>query len=413
MPLLTYGINHKTAPISIREKWSFNHSQAIEALEHIKKQSAMNEAIILSTCNRTEIYTIEENRPALASWLQLREPAQHQQLQQYAYAYNGLDAIQHAMRVASGLDSMILGEPQIFGQMKQAYQMACDVGTVGHRLQQLFPPIFAASKTIRHNTNISKNSVSLAYVVFQVAKRIFSSLENCCALLIGCGEMIELIATHMNKQKTQKIIMAGRNIEKAQALADPHEGHAIRINDIPQYIKSADIVISATASPLPILGKGMIESTLRQKKHRPMLMIDLAVPRDIEPEVAALKDVYLYNIDDLQNLIKQNLKNRESAAKQAEVMITWQAEHYFKQLRILKSSDMISHYRHQIELLRDQELQKALHAIEQGHDAKVVLRNMARHLCNKIMHQPTAKLRQAAYDNKLDLLLLAKELFDL
>lgn len=413
MPILTYGINHKTAPISIREKWSFNDSQALEALQQIKHQSAMNEAVILSTCNRTEIYTTEKNQRALSAWLKKREPQRHRELQQYAYAYSGLDAIQHVMRVASGLDSMVLGEPQIFGQIKQAYQLACDVGTVGECLQQLFPSIFSASKTIRHQTNISKNSVSLAYVTLQIAKRIFSSLKSCRVLFIGTGEIIALITTYFSKQKMQQCIVAGRDIEKVQQLIDPSLGHAIRIADIPQYIKSVDIVISATASQLPILGKGMIESTLKQRKHRPMLMIDLAVPRDIEPEVAELEDVYLYNIDDLQNLIQQNKRHRESAAKQAEAMIHLQSEHYLKQLRILNSSTLISRYRQQVEKLRDHELQKALCELEKGQTPQIVLQNMARNLSNKLMHQPTAKLRQAAYDNQVDLLLSAKELLDL
>lgn len=413
MPILTYGINHKATPISVREKWSFNDTQALKALQQIKQQCAMNEAMILSTCNRTEIYTTEENTQALDSWLKQREPSQHQELEQYAYAYHGLDAIQHIMRVASGLDSMVLGEPQIFGQIKRAYQLACDAGTIGDRFQQLFPSVFSASKIIRHNTDITKNAVSLAYVIIQVAQRIFSSLDNCRVLLVGSGEMMELVATHFNQQKTAQLIIAGRNIEKARQLADPYQALAIRIGDIPQYIKSIDIVISATASPLPILGKGMVESALKAKRHRPMLMVDLAVPRDIEADVAELEDVYLYNIDELQNLIEQNMKHRESAAKQAETMVTLQAEHYFKQLRILNSGDMITRYRQQAESLRDQELQKALVELNHGNTPEEALRNMARNLTNKLMHQPTIKLRQAAYDNEIDLLLLARKLFDL
>lgn len=413
MTILTYGINHKTAPISIREKWSFDDTQAFNALQDIRQKSAMNEAVILSTCNRTEIYTLEENRSALESWLKQREPFRHAELQQYSYAYQGLDAVQHVMRVASGLDSMVLGEPQIFGQMKQAYQLACEAGTVGQNLQQLFPSIFAASKSIRHNTNISKNAVSLAYVILQVAQRIFSSLDKCQILLVGSGEMMELVAMHFSKYQSQRLIIAARNLEKAQQLADPYHALAIRIGDIPQYIKSTDIVVSATTSQLPILGKGMMESALKTKKHRPILMIDLAVPRDIEAEVAELEDIYLYNIDDLQSLIQQNMKHRKSSAKQAEAMVTIEAEHYLKQLRILNSGDIISRYRQQTETLRDQELQKAMFELERGRMPEAVLQNLARNLTKKLMHQPTVKLRQATYDNNIEQLLLAKELFDL
>ncbi|MCB1828128.1 MAG: glutamyl-tRNA reductase, partial [Coxiellaceae bacterium] len=363
--------------------------------------------------NRTEIYTTEANRTALHNWLEQRAPAQHQMLQQYAYAYHGLEAIQHMMRVASGLDSMVLGEPQILGQVKQAYQIACEIGTVGDCFQQLFPSIFSVSKNIRHSTDITSNAVSLAYVIIQVAQRIFASLDNCHVLLIGSGEMMELVATHFSKYKIEQLIVAGRDLEKAQQFAAPYNGKAIRIGDIPQHIKSADIIVSATASQLPILGKGMLESALKAKKHRPMLMIDLAVPRDIEPEVAELEDAYLYNIDDLQNLIQQNMKHRELAAQQAEAMVALQSEHYLKQLRILNSADMISRYRKEMEQMRDYELQHALNKLHRGSTPEEVLHHMARNLMNKFMHQPTLQLRQAAYDNDVELMLLAKKLFDL
>lgn len=413
MTILTYGINHKTAPISIREKWSFSNAQALEALHDIKQKSAMNEAVILSTCNRTEIYTLEDNATALNAWLKQRKIDRHNELQSYTYSYRGLEAIQHIMRVASGLDSMVLGEPQIFGQIKQAYQIACEAGTVGQHLQHLFPSIFSVSKTIRHNTGLSKNAVSLAYVIVQVARRIFSALDKCRILLVGSGEMIDLVATHFSKHQSHQMIIASRNIEKAQQLAEPHNALAIRIGDIPQYIKSVDIVVSATASQLPILGKGMVESALKIKKHRPMLMIDLAVPRDIESEVAELEDVYLYNIDDLQNLIQQNMKHRESAAKQAETMIALEADHYLKQLRVFNSGDIITQYRQQAEALRDEELQKALFELERGRMPEAVLRNFARNLTNKLIHHPTTQLRDASYHNDIESLLLAKKLLDL
>ncbi len=414
MPLLAYGINHKTAPISIREKWSFDTKQTADALRDMQAFTAVNEAVLLSTCNRTEIYTVQENHSALESWLNNRPSVKQLDLTPYRYYYCGFDAIRHLIRVASGLDSMILGEPQIFGQIKQAYQLACDVGTVGQHLQHIFPAIFAASKDIRNNTAISNNPVSLAYVIVQLAKRIFTSLENCRVLLVGAGEMMELITTHLHSHGIHQITVANRHVEKASRLATPLHGCAIRIGDIPAYIKDIDIVISATASQLPILGKGMMESALKLKKYRrPVFMVDLAVPRDIEPEVAQLEDVYLYNIDDLQTVISQNMKNRETAAKQAEALVEIQAKHYLQQLRILDSSDIITRYRKQMDQLRDQELQKALQQLKRGQNAEETLNAMARNLTNKIMHQPTIKLRQAAYNNQLDLLLFAKELFEL
>ncbi len=413
MPLFTYGINHKTAPIAIREQWGFNKTQVLETLCQMKHHGAMNEAVILSTCNRTEIYTTETHDSALTSWLKECRHHDYRKIKPHAYSYHGLDAIEHAMRVASGLDSMILGEPQILGQMKQAYQLACQAGTVGAHFQRLFPSIFSASKNIRHNTDIGKNAISLAYVIFQIAQRIYTSLETCRLLLIGSGEMIDLVATYFSKQKTLPLIIAGRNLERTQAFAASYQGHAICMGDIPQYMQSVDIVVSATASQLPIIGKGMMERTLKRKKRRPLLMVDLALPRDIEPEVAELEDIYLYNMDDLQKVIWQNKKHRESAAKQAEAMLLLQAEHYFKQLRILNAQDVIACYRQQVEALRDQALQKALEELRRGTMAECVLQKMAYSLSNKVMHQPTTALRQAAYENQTDLLLLAKTLFGL
>jgi len=413
MPLLTYGINHKTAPISVREKWNFSTSQTTDALREIQTFTAVNEAVLLSTCNRTEIYTVQENFSAIEQWLRQRPAAADMDLAPYCYHHHGFDAVQHLMRVASGLDSMVLGEPQIFGQIKQAYQLACDAGTVGERLRHIFPTTFAASKEIRNNTAISQHAVSLAYIIIQLAKRIFASLEQCRVLLVGTGEMMELVATHLKSQSIKQMTIASRSIEKANHLAAPFNGHSIRIGDIPLYMKDIDIVISATASQLPILGKGMMESALKSKKHRPVLMVDLAVPRDIEPEVAQLEDVYLYNIDDLQTLISQNMKNREAAAKQAETMVKIQAEHSLRQLRILDAGDIISDYREQINKLRDQEYKKALEQLQCGQNPEDILKNMVRNLSNKIMHTPTTQLRQAAYDNQTDILLLAKKLFGL
>ena len=413
MPLLAYGINHKTAPISVREKWSFNPAQTPDVLRELQKFTAVNEAVLLSTCNRTEIYTVQENYSGIEQWLSHHPSMKQFDLTPYHYHYEGFEAVRHLIRVATGLDSMVLGEPQILGQIKQAYQLACETGTVGERLQHIFPAIFAASKVIRSNTEIGNNSVSLAYVIIQLAKRIFSSLKKCRVLLVGAGEIMELVATHLNSHGIHQIIVANRHVENAKRIADAFHGRAIRIGDIPAYIKDVDIVITGTASQLPILGKGMMESALKFKRSRPIFMVDLAVPRDIEPEVAQLEDIYLYNIDDLQSLIAQNMKNRESAAKHAEAMAEIQAEHYLRQLRILDSTDIITRYREQMECLRDQECQKALEQLQRGQNSEETLRNMARNLTNKMMHQPTTKLRKAAYDDRVDILLLAKELFEL
>lgn len=407
MPIVTYGIN-QSVPIQLRERWTFSDAQALDTLAELKHDAAMNEAVILSTCNRTEIYTTRPNLVRLENWLNRKG---HQAWQEYAYSFSGQQALEHAIRVACGLDSMVAGEPQIFGQIKQAYKLACQVGMVGPQLQQLFPAIFSASKTIRHTTKVTQHSSSLAHVIVQLAKRIFSSLENCRVLLVGSGEMTHLIAHHLVNEKVSSLVVASRRVEKAQAMADAYQGIGIRMADIPEQIKSIDIVISATASQLPLIGKGMMERAIKQKKHRPTLMIDLAVPRDIEPEVAELEDVYLYNLDDLEHLLEKNKKEHQSALAQAETMVSLQAEAYLKQLRILEATDLITRYRQQTERVRDVALQKAHEALSRGKDPRAVLEQFARNLTNKLMHQPTQQIRQAAYENETDLLMLVRRLF--
>lgn len=413
MPLLTYGINHHSAPIEVRECIAFDPTRTRQALNDLIQLPAVNEVVLLSTCNRTELYTVTNNAEIVKFWLMNQHALKHQDIATYYYHYEEIDAVRHALRVASGLDSMVLGEPQILGQMKQAFHLACEIGAAGKQLKHLFPAIFSASKQIRYKTEISKNPISMAYATVLLAKRIFTRLDKHQVLLIGAGEMIELIATYLQDCGVHQMIFANRTIEKASHLSEQFNGTPIRIGDIPTHLPSTDIVITATASQLPIIGKGMIESLLKQKKRRPIFMVDLAVPRDIEPEVGELEDVYLYNIDHLQTIIQKNLKNREEAAKQAEAMAEIQANHYIRQLRILDASDMIRAYREQLETLRDKELIKAKTELKKGQDPQSILEFMAHNLINKIMHQPTIKLRQAAYNEQIELLLLAKEFFNL
>lgn len=414
MYLMAYGINHKSAPLSVREQLAFHPEQTPEMLHALITREAVNEAVLLSTCNRTEIYTASSHgNSAVKEWLSKQPRLSNQEISTFCYQHQGIDMVRHLMRVASGLDSMVLGEPQILGQIKQAYTIACDAGTVGGRLKHLFPAVFAASKQVRTQTAIGGNPVSIAYAVVQLAKRIFSDLEKCKILLVGAGETIELVATHLHGQGAKQLIIANRTIERARKLSDQFQAHPIRIGDVPAYLTDIDIVITATASQLPILGKGTMESVLRQRKRRPIFMADLAVPRDIEPEVGELEDIYLYNIDNVQSIVSQNLKNREEAAKQAETMIEMQATHYMSQLRVMNASDMIRKFRAQVEEVRDKELKKALDHLHRSNNPQAALASLAHNLTNKIMHQPTVKLREAAYYEQLDLLLLMKDLFDL
>ena len=413
MQLTAYGINHHTAPIAIREKLAFNETQLPLALKDLVKQHAVNEAVILSTCNRTEIYTNAAPIPSLQQWLSENKSLNHLDLNPYCYSHHNADAVKHIMRVASGLDSMVLGEPQVLGQMKQAYQIAQNAGTIGDYLKHLFPAVFESSKQIRTDTDVGTQSVSIAYAIVQLSKRIYNRLSDCRVLLIGAGETIELVATHLHGLGVSKITVANRTLEKTQAMADTLNVHAIRIQDIPTYLKESDIVISATASQLPILGKGMIESALKHKKNRPFLLIDLAVPRDIEPEAAKLNHVYLYNIDDLQTIIAQNLKNRGEAAKQAETMIDLQASLFLRKMRVFHARHVITEYRDRLDKIRAGELEKAMRELEKGYDPKAVLELFGHQLINKIMHHPTVKLREAASENECEMFQRIKHFFEI
>ncbi|OGT43434.1 MAG: glutamyl-tRNA reductase [Gammaproteobacteria bacterium RIFCSPHIGHO2_12_FULL_40_19] len=403
MKLIAYGINHHTAPIAIREKLSFNEMQLPMALQDLANQQAVNEAVILSTCNRTEIYTDTTHILNIQQWLANQKSLTPLDLNPYCYLHHDIEAVRHIMRVASGLDSMVLGEPQVLGQMKHAFQIAQNAGTIGNHLKHLFPAVFEASKQIRTDTEIGAHSVSIAYAIVQLSKRIYNRLSDCRVLCIGAGETIELVATHLRGIGVSQITVANRTLEKTQGMVDALNVHAIRIQDIPRFLKDTDIVISATGSQLPILGKGMIESTLKHKKNRPLLLIDLAVPRDIEPEVAKLNHVYLYNIDDLQAIIAQNLKNRSEAAKQAETMIDLQASLFLRKMRVFHARHVIAEYRDRLDKIRMAEFEKALRQLQKGYDPKIVLEQFGHHLMNKIMHHPTVKLREAASESECDL----------
>lgn len=407
MTLIALGINHKIAPLAVRERLAFDEHRMANALAELKALPAVNEAVLISTCNRTEIYTCASALPAVREWFCAQSTIE-------PYIYTEVAAVEHLMRVASGLDSMVLGEAQILGQIKQAYQVAQDAGTLGYQLKHLFPAAFKVSKQIRHQTAIGASSLSLAYTAVQLAKRIFSDLKNTRVLLIGAGETIQLAATHLQSFGVKEFYIANRTFERAKNLAETvPNAKLIRIGDIPLFLKEVDIVFTATASQLPILGKGLFEMTLKARKRRPIFVADLAVPRDVEPQVAKLEDVYLYNIDDLQNVITNNLKDRQLCAEQAEAMVYLEAQHFVQQMRILNASTLISEFRARHENLCTDELQKALLKLNNGLEPKKVLEQFSTALINKIMHQPTSKLREAAYHDKVDVLLLAKELFEL
>jgi len=412
MPLLALGLNHKTAPVDIRERVAFAPGALAEALRDLTGNGGVQEAAILSTCNRTEIYCGlgSEDVAPVVEWFRRYHHLSATEVTPYLYTHPDRLAVRHMLRVASGLDSLVLGEPQILGQMKQAYNAANEAGTVGQTLNRLFQHTFAVAKQVRTDTAIGASPVSVAFAAVSLARQIFSDLERHTALLIGAGETVELVARHLHENGIGRIIVANRTVEKAHVLASEFDGYAIALPELPSHLAEADIVISSTAAPLPILGKGAVERAIKERKHRPILMVDIAVPRDIEPEVAKLDDVYLYTVDDLQEIIQENLDSRREAAHQAEEIIDTQVAHFMGWLRSLEAVDTIRTYREHADALRDQLMAHAHSQLANGKDPEKVLADMARLLTNKLVHTPCAQMRQAGFDGRPELLEAAREL---
>ena len=415
MTLLAFGINHKTAPVDIREKVAFPPDSINAALQDILSCAAVSEAAIVSTCNRTELYVGVDNKSdqSVLEWFRNYHNLSAKELDPYLFTHSENAAVQHVLRVASGLDSLVLGEPQILGQIKDAYQKASAAGAIGQQLNRLFQHTFTVAKQVRTETAIGASPVSVAFAAVSLSKQIFADVSEHTALLIGAGETIELVARHLHEQGIHKIIVANRTVERAQELAQLFGGEAIALADIPERLVEADIIISSTASQLPILGKGAVERALKGRKHRPIFMVDMAVPRDIEPEVSELNDVYLYTVDDLQEVIEEGRQSREEAAKQAEEIIENQVDHFMGWLRSLDAVDTIRAYRQQANRLRDEALQHAERQLASGKDPEQVMGELARTLTNKLIHQPSVQLNRAAYEGRNDLLSEANILFGL
>ncbi|MCB1830054.1 MAG: glutamyl-tRNA reductase, partial [Gammaproteobacteria bacterium] len=347
MSLLAIGINHKTAPIVIREKVNFGPDIIVGALRSLTERPGVEEAVILSTCNRTEAYCVLRGADVedICQWLTDFHGLELETISPYIYNHRDRDTIAHLLRVASGLDSMVLGEPQILGQVKQAYQTAADAATSGKLLGKLFQHTFSVAKQIRTDTAIGHSPVSIAFAAVSLARQIFSDLSQQTALLIGAGETIELAARHLHQHGIGRIIVANRTLERAHALANQFDGYSISLPEIPTHLAEADIIISSTASPLPVLGKGTVESALKKRRHQPMFMVDIAVPRDIEAEVGNLNDVYLYTVDDMQEVIEENMRSRQEAAEQAMEIIDLHTDEFMGWLRSLDAAGMIQDYR--------------------------------------------------------------------
>jgi len=421
MTLFVFGINHTTAPIDVRERLAFAPEIAAPALQQIVSQTAICEVAILSTCNRTEIYGRLPEGSALAAdpkhvvavWLADYHGVELSQVQRHCYFQDQDQAVRHMMRVASGLDSMVLGEPQILGQLKSSFSVARQEKTDSSHLIRLFQSAFNTAKQVRTHTAIGENPVSVAFAAVAMARQIFSQLSDQTALLIGAGETIELVARHLRDAGVKRIIVANRTLTRAQDLALEFDAKAVLLADMPDYLAQADIVISSTASQLPILGKGAVERALKQRKHKLMFMVDIAVPRDIEAEVGELDDVYLYTVDDLKDVIDEGMRSRQQAAVAAEVMIDAGLAAYLEHERSLDAVATIRDYRERMEALRDDELDRALVLLAKGEDPQAVLQRLARGLTNKMMHAPTVQLKKASAMGDDQCLELLQTMFEL
>jgi glutamyl-tRNA reductase len=415
MGFIALGINHRTAGVEVRERVSFSPEQLPDALQRLRAEAGADEVAILSTCNRTELYCAQEELDAdrLVEWVARFHGMTAEELRRSSYLHQDAGAVNHMMRVAAGLDSMVLGEPQILGQMKDAWQAARTAGTLGPYLDRLFQSTFNMAKQVRTDTAIGENPVSVAFAAVSLARQIFADLRRSTALLIGAGETIALVARHLFEQGVGRIIVANRTLQRAELLSEPLGGQAIVLNQIPDILAECDVVISSTASPLPILGKGAVERALKQRRHKPMFMVDIAVPRDIEPEVGSLADVYLYTVDDLHEVIEENMRSRQGAAEAAERLIELGTGEFMQRLRALAAVDVVRSYRQKAEQARDQELQKALAKLQRGADPEQVMTEMARLLTNKLLHEPSVQLKQMTAQGRIEALALAQELFAL
>ena len=400
MTLFAFGVNHHTAPLSVREQMVFHAESLAQALRDLVDRRPVREAAIISTCNRTEVYCATTEPREVIDWLAGYHRFKRQQLDPYLYQLPDEKAVKHAFRVASGLDSMVLGEPQILGQFKDAVRTAQSAGTLGWLLNKLFQRTFSVAKAVRSETEIGASVVSMASAAILLAERIYPSIREQSVLFVGAGEMVELAAGHFAAHHPRRITFANRTPERAQQLAERFQGRAISLNDLASQLPVYDIVISCTASPLPIIGKGLVESALRARKHRPMLMFDLAVPRDVEGEVATLDDVFLYTVDDLGKISRDGLTARQNAVTQAEVIVENQVSDFMHWLENRELVPMIRGLRDAAERSRRHQLERALRRLQKGEDPKAVMEYLSRVLTNKLLHGPTHALNHAGADER-------------
>ena len=416
MSIVAYGLNHRTASVELRERIAFPEENLSDMLSRLTHDlSNIREAAIVSTCNRTELYCSlsDDNTHDISQWLSATRPVDITELEGSSYKHWDKDAAKHMIRVAAGLDSQMLGEPQIMGQVKMAYEVARKTGTIGPDLDLLSRMTLRTAKDIRTQTEIGRNPISVAYAAVSLATQIFTNLNTKRALLLGAGDTISLVAEHLAAKNIAGLAIANRTLANAQVLAAKFDAVAMQLSDVAGRLADYDVVISSTASSLPILGKGAVEAAIKKRKRKPMFMVDIAVPRDIESEVGSLPDVYLYTIDDLSNIVQANIEQRQKAAQGAEVIVDMGTERYERERRIHSDKALLTRLRDEAEATRVQELNKALNSLEQTGDAEAALTLLSRALTNKLIHPPTAAIRTASADGKTELVDQLRQVYQL
>jgi len=413
MQLFALGINHHTAPLAVREQLAFDPARTGQALHDLLRGKGVREAAILSTCNRTELYCAAEQPQAAADWLAEYHSLTPQKIHPYLYQHPQKDAVRHMFRVAAGLDSMVLGEPQILGQMKQAARAAEEAGALGTLLGKLFQRTFAVAKEVRSTTAIGANTISMAAAAVHLSGRIFDSVSAQRILFVGAGEMIELCAAHFAGHKPKQFTVANRTMARAEAVAARFAGDVMRLDEVADRLADYDIVVSCTASPLPIIGLGMVERAIKARRHRPMVMVDLAVPRDIEAEVSSLDDVFLYTLDDLGQIVESGLESRQAAVVEAEAIIDDRVTGFLHWMESRETVPTIRALRDSAERARRHEVEHALKMLARGDDPGKVLEALSHGLTNKLMHAPTQSLNQAEGAERAEVAQLIARIYQL
>jgi glutamyl-tRNA reductase len=413
MPLFTIGISHHTAPIEIREKVAIARSEYSDRARELCALPGVEEVVILGTCNRTEIYCLStvEGKQGLVEWIHRINDLSAGELDQHLYDHEGEAAARHLIRVASGLDSLVIGETQILGQLKEAWQQAHDSGSLGKVLDRLFQHTFNAAKTIRTQSGISDHTVSVAYTAVVLARQIFGDLLSKTVVLVGAGEMVQLCGRYLRDHGIANLLIVNRSRKKAEQLATEMDATALTLDQLGEALPRADILISSTASPEPVIRKADVKTALRKRRHRPMFLVDIAVPRDIDPQISKLKDVYLYTIDDLQQVVDENMEQRTAAARSASNDVDEAVSGFMRWLSGIRAARTLKRIRDQSHDFEQDLTERALRKLEAGQNPADVLEQLAKTLTNKILHLPSKRLREAAENRDYEVLKAADRIF--